>query len=91
MRRLWWRILGHGSGRSPYFSDRSIRRGFEELRSVDLRDAQIGQALLACEQHGMRHARIVDLKRQEVHIGVFSSGRNNVFPLAGTDFHQSED
>lgn len=71
----------------PHFGDRVIRGGFEEFRSVDLRDAQIGEALLACEQHGMRHARIIDLKRQKIHFWVFGGRGNNVFPLAGTDFH----
>lgn len=71
----------------PHFGNRAICGGLEEFRSVDLCDAQIGKTLLACEQQGMRHTRIIDLKRQEVHIGMFSSGRNNVFTLTGTDFH----
>ena len=75
----------------PYFSDRSIRRGFEELRSVDLRDAQIGQALLACEQHGMRHARIVDLKRQEGSYRGVQQRPQQRFPPGRYRFPQSED
>lgn len=72
---------------SPHFGDRAICGGLEEFGSVDLCDAQIGKALFARKQHGVRHTRIINFERQEVHIGVFSSGRNNVFPLAGTDFH----
>lgn len=71
----------------PHFGDRVIRGGFEEFRSVDLCDAQIGEALLACEQHGMRHARIVDFERQKIHFWVFGGRGNNVFALAGADFH----
>lgn len=72
---------------SPYFSDRAIRRGFEEFGSVDLCDAQIGKALFACKQHGMRHTRIINLKRQKIHIGAFGGRGNNVFALTGADFH----
>ena len=71
----------------PYFSDRSIRRGFEELRSVDLRDAQIGKALLARKQHGVRHTWIVNFERQKIHFWVFGGRGNHVFALTGANFH----
>lgn len=70
----------------PHFGDRVICGGFEEFRSVDLCDAQIGEALLARKQHGVCHTRIVDFERQKIHFWVFGGRGNNVFPLAGTDF-----
>ena len=71
----------------PHFSDRAICGDFEEFRSVDLCDAQIGKALLARKQHGVSHTRIVDFKRQKIHFWVFGGRGNNVFALTGTDFH----
>ena len=72
---------------SPHFGDRAICGGLEEFGSVDLCDAQIGKALLARKQHGVRHTRIVDFERQKIHFRVLGGRGNNVFPLAGTDFH----
>lgn len=72
---------------SPHFCDRAICGGFEEFGSVDLRDAQIGKALLARKQHGVRYTRIVNFKRQKIHFWVFGGRGNNVFALTGADFH----
>lgn len=72
---------------SPYFGYRAICGGFEEFGSVDLCDAQIGKALFARKQHGVRHTRIVDFERQKIHFWVFSGRGNNVFALTGADFH----
>lgn len=71
----------------PHFGDRVICGGFEEFRSVDLCDAQIGKALLARKQHGVCHTRIVDFERQKIHFWVFGGRGNNVFALTGADFH----
>ena len=72
---------------SPHFGDRAICGGFEEFGSVDLCDAQIGKALLARKQHGVRHTWIVNFERQKIHFWVFGGRGNHVFALAGTDFH----
>lgn len=71
----------------PHFGDRAIRGGFEEFRSVDLCDTQIGKTLLARKQHGVCHTRIVDFERQKIHFRVFGGRGNNVFALTGADFH----
>lgn len=72
---------------SPYFGYRAICGGFEEFGSVDLCDAQISKALFARKQHGVRHTRIVDFKRQKIHFRASGGRGNNVFALTGADFH----
>lgn len=72
---------------SPHFGDRAICGGFEEFGSVDLCDAQIGKALLARKQHGVRHTWIVNFERQKIHFWVFGGRGNHVFALTGANFH----
>jgi len=72
---------------SPHFGDRAICGGLEEFGSVDLCDAQIGKALFARKQHGVRHTRIINFERQKIHFWASGGRGNNVFALAGADFH----